>query len=343
MKKILLHMNDDLVGEIFEGLYRDECNEPFVHLRRRLNAIGYDLQLLRNNNISSDCEWVLFMNGGNFTDLRSQFRKTLSKAKQFLINGRRSEEKEDLLKECLKNGLEDKIALFLWEGRAVKAESYSKKLHSLFPIIFTWDDSLVDHKKFFKFFLPIPEQVPAPQVEFDKKKLLVNISMNKTSSYSQELYSARRDTILFFDQCYPSDFDLYGVGWENHVVNLRCYRGQIRNKKDVLPNYKFCLAYENMNGARGYVTEKIFDAMRNNTVPVYWGASNITDYVDKETFIDRREFKSDAELAQYLLSISENEYEKYIDSIKSYLAGEKFTRFLPEHFAKTVIRTIGLH
>ncbi len=343
MKKILIYLYDELGDEIFDGSMRDDVNAPFIHLKKRLGAIGYDLRLLRNDNFTSDCEWVLFLNGGNFTDQRSQLRKTISGLMQSLKNGGRIEKRKDLLKECIKNGMGNRIALFLWEGQAVNLESYRKQLHSFFPIVFTWNDDLVDNKKYFKFYLPIPEQdYTTRSIHFNKKKLLVNISMNKKSSFPRELYSARKKAIFFFDKHYPSDFDLYGIGWEPYAGQLKSYRGKIQSKRDVLPYYKFCLAYENVQGEKGHITEKIFDAMRNGTVPIYWGASNITDYVDAGTFIDRRQFKSDAELAKFLSSMSENEYQKFIDSIRTYLAGERFLRFLPENFAKTIIRTLGL-
>jgi hypothetical protein len=51
-----------------------------------------------------------------------------------------------------------------------------------------------------------------------------------------------------------------------------------------------------MRDEPGWITEKIFDCMRADCVPVYWGASNVLDYVDPEAFVDRRRFASNSEL-----------------------------------------------
>lgn len=342
MKKILLYISDEIGDEIFTGCFRDNCNAPFIHLKKRLSDLGYDLCLLRNGGLPDECEWIWFLNAGNFTDFRSPLRKMASGLKRSLLRSR-AEGKKDLLAECINRGMGDRIALFLWEGQAVSPQSYSKQLHAAFPIIFTWNDDLVDSKKYIKFHLPLPDyDSPPAAVLFDKKKLLVNVSINKHSAFSRELYSARKKTIFYFDKYYPADFDLYGRGWESYAGRLKCLRGEIQRKKDILPNYKFCLAYENMQGERGYITEKIFDAMQCGTVPVYWGASNIDKYVDPRAFVDRRMFKSDAELARFLSDMTEREYKTYSEAIAAYLDGEKYSWFLPEHFANTIINTFNL-
>ena len=72
-----------------------------------------------------------------------------------------------------------------------------------------------------------------------------------------------------------------------------------------MSRYKFALCYENLSGVKGYVTEKIFDAVHAQTAPIYWGATNITDYIDQKAFIDYRQFKNDADLAKVGLTISQ--------------------------------------
>jgi len=152
---------------------------------------------------------------------------------------------------------------------------------------------------------------------------------------------------------HPDGFDLFGVGWNQPSTLLeRCmpgmiakyssYRGTIKNKWDVLPNYRFCLCYENIRDEPGWITEKIFDAMRSGCVPIYWGASNITDYVNADAFIDRRRFKTDADLYDYLTCVSELEYARFQDAMRIYLASESFAKFLPNFYADTIIDALGL-
>ena len=92
----------------------------------------------------------------------------------------------------------------------------------------------------------------------------------------------------------------------------------------------------------GWVTEKIFDCLRADSVPVYWGAPNITDYVDRETFVDRTQFRSDVELASYLTDLPEAEYRKLRTAGQDYLRSKKFEAFLSPAFADSVIRRLEL-
>jgi hypothetical protein len=236
--------------------------------------------------------------------------------------------------------------LFLNEPPAVLPQNWDPRIHRLFPSIFTWNDDYVDNKRFHKFRWPLTGRFPdVPDIPYGDRKLLANISGNKFSTYPHELYSARRETIEFFEQHYPQQFDLYGTGWNQSGIgqaHFSSYRGTVKDKWDVYPQYRFGLCYENMCDEPGYITEKIFDCMRAKCVPVYWGAPNITQYVDGETFIDRRNFKSSVELANFLVSMTENEYAQYRQAIQAYLRSDRFAAFLPPAFADNVIRVLSL-
>jgi hypothetical protein len=248
----------------------------------------------------------------------------------------------------------NRIALFLWEAPAVSPENMDPELHKLFPIIFTSHDELVDDIKFYKVYVPQMRQFREfPQVHFDQRKLLVNISMNKFSNHPNELYSVRRDAIKYFEQAHPDNFDLYGLKWNQPSIlkerlipwlltSYISYRGAVKNKWEVMPNYRFSICYENVRDVPGYVTEKIFDSMRCGCVPIYWGASNINDYVDSDAFIDRRKFKTNAELDNFITNMTEYEYTCYQDAMKKYLNSSRFEKFLPPSFADTIINTLKL-
>jgi len=242
----------------------------------------------------------------------------------------------------------------LWENKAVRPQDHHPLVLEKFKRILTWDDTLVDNKKYFKFLHPYPEHAPLrPTPPFAQKKLLLNISINKRSSYPRELYSARLNSLRYFNDHYPKDFDMFGIGWNQPATKwermlpwlmpkFSCYRGPVKNKLDALPNYKFSLCYENIRGEQGYVSEKIFDCFRAGVVPIYWGSDNVTDYVDAAAFIDRRQFKSDKALAEFLLSITESEYAKYQAAIDNYFLSDKFRAVLSSSFAENIIRQLQI-
>ena len=334
---------------MFDPHERDGYNDPYIYLRDKFRELGYDLRTA-DNYPPERCARILFFDAPTvrpYHGLRGKVRKFKTQ-----FTGRPLV--RDLYHECLQLGLHDRLALFLWEPPSVCRANWEPSLHRLFSTILTWHDGFVDGKRFHKILWPQTRKFPnVPQIPFAKKKLLVNISMNKHSRHPRELYSARRSTILYFERRMPAEFDLYGVGWDRPLglaertfpllrSPYQSYRGPVRNKWDVLPYYRFSVCYENMSDEPGYLTEKIFDSMRSGCVPIYWGAQNVTDYVDSNIFIDRRRFSSDADLEHFLIGMSETDYGLFQDAISDYLASERFKRFLPPAFAETVIRVLDL-
>jgi hypothetical protein len=346
MKTILIHAVD---GNAFDPDARDRVSDPGIFLREKLLSLGYRLDLSADYGLD-DCVWVFFYDATSV--LRYHGLHGIARWMRDCLIKRRL--LRDLYTECQRAGLEQRIALFLWEPPSTTFANYDARLHNLFPTIFTWNDDLVDGRKFHKVCIPQPRQFPElPAISFSQKKLLVNISANKYSRHPRELYSARRATIRHFERVRPDDFDLYGVGWNRPATLVErrlpfvwhrypSYRGTVRHKWDVLPRYRFSVCYENIRDEPGYVTEKIFDSLRADCVPIYWGASNITDYVNEGAFIDRRQFGSNLELERFIIGITETEYKRFQANIQAYLASERFAQFLPPAFAETIIRVLHL-
>lgn len=238
----------------------------------------------------------------------------------------------------LKKYPREKLIAFLWEPPTVLGFNYDKSLHNYFSKIYTWDDSLVGGKQYFQFYYPKHCCVFEFDLLFEEKKLCAIINCNKDSRHPSSLYGERRSLINFFEHKFSDDFDLYGRGWGS--ANLKNYKGEIDSKLYCLKEYRFYFAYENMRDVHGYVTEKIFDAFMAGCVPVYWGAKNITDYIPKECFIDRRDFKDNEELYWFLKNMSESEHQKYIDNIKRFLKSDQSLVFSIEYYINTVLSAI---
>lgn len=324
MKKILFYQPGFLRGELFSPEYAYTLIDPFIFLSQELRKKGYLLATMDQFPLS-EAEWLVFMD-----------------AHSVIKNGQET----DFYKESVALGLRSKLVLFLHESKAVIPENYSPSLHARFNLILTLDDDLVDNKKFFKVYHAYQRhRKPIKRVPYSHKKLLANMSVNKSSSVPGQLYTARFKTIDYFDKYYSEVFDLYGDNWNQPRTVLEkylpiltkkfsSYKGKVAKyaKEETLSHYKFTLCYENIATVNGYITEKIFDCFWSGTVPIYLGAPNISNYVDKNTFIDRRKFKSDAHLANYLLSMSAQDYNHHLPAAKRYLASPKFKLFLPANF-----------
>ena len=213
------------------------------------------------------------------------------------------------------------------------------KILEMFANIMTWNDDWVDNKRIFKRNIPYYFVKRFGNVPFEKKKLLVNISGNKTSSHPLELYSERLKVITWFEQNQPEAFDLYGVGWDKE--KHPSYEGTVFDKTETYHNYRFALCLENMHEVKGYITEKICDCLTAGIVPVYWGASNITEYVPQGCFIDYTKFDNICELYEFLVGIHEEEYNRYLSSIDSFFIHHDNTPFSEEKLCEYVCQVVN--
>lgn len=253
----------------------------------------------------------------------------------------------------------DNLYLLILESKIIRPDNWNLKNHKYFKKIFTWDDNLVDNKKYFK--INYSSKIPT-DLNFSmstKTKLCTMIIGHKLVSHPLELYTERIKAIRWFEQNHPEDFDLYGIDWDKYLfkgVLLRLnrfellrkllkpkypsYRGAVNSKREVLQKYKFAICYENAKDVSGYISEKIVDCFFAGCVPIYWGAPNITDHIPANTFIDRRKFKTYDELYSYLKNMSDKEYINYLDDIKTFIKSDRIYPFSAEYFAHTLIQVI---
>ncbi len=263
---------------------------------------------------------------------------TTQTLKGYFIYLKRKKYKEDYLLRAVRDTSCKKI-LCMTEPPCVYPLSHMKKYHRYFDKIFTWNDDLVDGRKYIKNPISYFGSKKRYNVPFEQKKFSNMICGNKTSEYVGELYSERKRIIEYMEQA-NAEFDLFGFGWENE--GLKNYKGSIEESKlDVLANYKFSFCLENMSGLNGYITEKMLDCFSAKVIPVYWGAENIEKYVPLKTFIDYRDFNSLDELLRYMKKMSRDEYEEYINNAEEYLNSEKFVDlFSPESFSDRLAKVL---
>ena len=235
-----------------------------------------------------------------------------------------------------------KRILFMIEPPSIIPRPHSKQYQNLFGKIFTWRDDLVDNKKYFKYFDYVGGRKMGDPVPFDQKKFCCLVARNHSyRNDKRELYSERIKTIQFFEQNYPHQFDLFGFYWGK---KLKVFKGPIKRTKqakiETLKNYKYYICYENTSNIHGYISEKIFDCFQAGCLPIYWGASNVTDHIPINCFIDRRNFESNEQLFGFLQSITKEEYESYIAHIQEYLASDQAKLFSIDSFIDHFITII---
>ncbi|MFZ5649371.1 MAG: glycosyltransferase family 10 domain-containing protein [Bacillota bacterium] len=234
----------------------------------------------------------------------------------------------------------ENLYLIINECDIMKWDNWDKNNHSYFKRVLTWHDGWVDNVKYFKFHNTV--KLPS-EIKFDPgpKNMLCTMiqSGNKLNFQPTSLVMERRDAIRWFEQNHPEDFDLYGHGWDNTFPS---YKGPVKTKRNVLQKYRFSICYENARDIPGYITEKIFDCFFAGNVPVYWGASNIADYIPEDAFIDKRNFAGYDELYRYLKGMSDQEYTGYLDAIMRYVTSDCIYPFSHKGFADTIVEVLEI-
>ncbi len=265
--------------------------------------------------------------------------------------------------KAFRHAIESGRPLYLLVLESPLASPHSRHVacHERFRSIFTYDDSLVDGSRYLKinYAFDLPDRVPHDLA--CKKRLCLTIAGNKRSSHPQELYTERLTAIHWFERNHPTDFDLYGIGWDIGTIGAgfpralasRCSRlrrlgkplfpswqGVVERKRDVMGLYRFALCYENISDVPGYITEKLFDAFFAGTVPVYRGADNVAAHIPTECFIDLRRFDDYPSLYAYLTEMTDERYLGYLDAIEDFLTSRRAWPFSCDCFAETLLTGI---
>jgi hypothetical protein len=203
---------------------------------------------------------------------------------------------------------------------------------------------------------------------FGARRFVTLINANKYSDVPGELYSLRRRAIRYFESNF-AEFDLYGNGWNQapyfsgSVIarvrsgirqrqlglfmrnwfesfrEYRCYRGVAADKQATLAMYKFCLCFEN-EACEGYITEKLFDCFLSGTVPVYYGAPNVSEYVPEGCYIDARDFATFGDLSRRMEEIGEQEFEAMQEAGQRFLRSKAYLKWKPEEVFAEMVRNL---
>lgn len=309
-----------------------DAGENFTwFLREEFSKNGYEMSTIESSDDINDAEIIVF------NDLPKHFGNhfytgiyhTVYRGKMYF---------DEYLRKKAKGKTKARLIVRLDEPPCVMPENYDKNLHENLDMIFTYCDDLVDNKKYFKYFMPQPEKVDNIFVrKFTLKKLITFVGSNKHSDICSELYTERRKAIKYFGTNHIDDFDFYGKLWEKG--EYPGYMGAIKNKLEILSQYKFCICYENCI-LNGWVSEKIFECFYARCIPVYLGAPNITDFIPADTFIDKREFGSYDHLYDFINNMSEEKYNEYVDNMESFLESDAYKKFTRSSFAQNLVNTI---
>lgn len=239
-----------------------------------------------------------------------------------------------------------KRILFHFEPAVVTPSVYKNlpRLKRLYDEIYL--TSQIDGLRYFH----MPQTFDSPVEPFfsnrDRKFLVMMNSNKRPLQRKNELYSERLKAIKYFSE--HSSIDLYGAFWDRPIFFpftlykkyvSKVYQGFVDNKFEAMSRYRFAICFEN-EISPGFITEKIFDCFLAGTIPIYYGAPNVTDYIPAGCFIDFREFRDYNHLREYLESLSLDKIDEYRENIQAFYKSGKFRDFDRESLAKIIMESL---
>lgn len=192
----------------------------------------------------------------------------------------------------LRWGTRAKVSVMVVEPRLFHARHLNmlRLSHRRFHRVFTHDAQTLSR-------LPNARFLPAASTwvsEFADLKInkTVNISLIASARTDQDGHQLRHAIVD----------DIRAKGLDVDVMG-RAYRS-FNKKSEGLAPYRFSVVIENTRNA-GYFTEKLIDALLCETIPIYWGAPDITDHFDTESMII---CESHDQILAALASVSADQY-----------------------------------
>jgi len=105
--------------------------------------------------------------------------------------------------------------------------------------------------------------------------------------------------------------------------------GPCADKCEFQSKYKFSIAFENSE-SNGYTTEKIIDAFKAGTIPIYWGNPRVSEEINPGSFINYYDYGSLDKLMERVVEVDQNE-ELYMAMLHaSPFASGRFARGLSQ-------------
>lgn len=106
---------------------------------------------------------------------------------------------------------------------------------------------------------------------------------------------------------------------------------------DWISEYKFMITFEN-KWWPGYTSEKIYNAFRANTIPIYWGNPQVHEDFDPRSFINVFDYRSFDDVVEKVIEL-DLDMEKYMDVLsRPVVPGNKMpVEWSYEHFKNDVL------
>jgi hypothetical protein len=144
---------------------------------------------------------------------------------------------------------------------------------------------------------------------------LINSTFNKNKIISSSI--TRLNSDFGFTCIYPQRYEILQNLRKNTSIDI--FDGEISPKrKDALVDYKFNISIEN-SYENNWITEKFYDNILTNTIPIYFGCKNIRDIYPEDGYIlieDINDVKGIEKLISEIITNSDDIYNQKIKGLE---------------------------
>ena len=142
----------------------------------------------------------------------------------------------------------------------------------------------------------------------------------KNRKYTKDIL---KDKVYFanFIASHDSEFGLRGEAFKklseykrvescgtlfNNMPDGLCVKRSNNTKQEIQKKSKFTLCFESTRH-EGFITEKIIDAFYNDTIPIYYGSSDVTEIFNPNAFINCSDYVSFDEIVKKVIELDNND------------------------------------
>lgn len=232
--------------------------------------------------------------------------------------------------------------LYIWESPLYNKGNFNPENYRQFDKVLCYSPLEIPNYEYFPYSIrrtDVSRCRVISRQEFDSRKLSCMITSNKLIQGNG--YDLRYEIVDYFENR-PDGFDLYGVNWIFEGISKAArvilrkkyaarppknYKGSCDSKQDTFEHYRFGFAIENLYGFPGYVSEKLFDVLTADCVPVYTGSNIMEGTIPKDIFVDIEAFASLKQLDDYLRAMSYEEYAGFLERKIEFLHSPQFADY----------------
>jgi hypothetical protein len=147
---------------------------------------------------------------------------------------------------------------------------------------------------------------------------------------------------MLFVKAMGNDIDIYGAepwGGPNKWTAFPNYRGTADNKQRTLRDYNFVIAFENSEYP-GYITEKIIDAFKAGTVPLYWGGGAfLKETIPSDCYIDCRN-REPEEVYLLIKNMTQEDIVSFRKAALKFLKSDTADRFTGRYLKQEIVKRL---